>query len=368
MEKYSYNSAIDFFEIDPTALSDGLAYAEKNGYTALRIRCLNHNVGERYILDFSDFADRLFVRKLIIGNCFLIKKILNVDALYTLRNLEYLSIDQPIKLDLLQFSNLKTLYFTGDNKLKNIDINKIQANENQPRTVFNEEKIEELAASIKENGLIQPIVVRKVNGIYQIIAGERRYRACCSLNMKQVPCIIEDYDDKQTQTLAIIENIQREDLSPLEEAKAYQALIKEYGYSQTELADIVGKKQSTIANKLRLLKLSDDVQFSLNQKQITERHARAMLSLNEEKQQEVLREVLKKKLTVADTERLIKKEPKPKKKKASADVKKTISRNVKIALNTLQQAIGMIEKTGTSLQQETEDLEDEYVITIRIHK
>ena len=178
--------------------------------------------------------------------------------------------------------------------------------------------------------------------------------------MKQIPCIIEDYDDKQTQTLAIIENIQREDLSPLEEAKAYQALIKEYGYSQTELADIVGKKQSTIANKLRLLKLSDDVQFSLNQKQITERHARAMLSLNEEKQQEVLREVLKKKLTVADTERLIKKEPKPKKKKASADVK--------IALNTLQQAIGMIEKTGTSLQQETEDLEDEYVITIRIHK
>ena len=141
-----------------------------------------------------------------------------------------------------------------NNKLKNIDINKIQANENQPRTVFNEEKIEELAASIKENGLIQPIVVRKVNGIYQIIAGERRYRACCSLNMKQVPCIIEDYDDKQTQTLAIIENIQREDLSPLEEAKAYQALIKEYGYSQTELADIVGKKQSTIANKLRLLK------------------------------------------------------------------------------------------------------------------
>lgn len=121
MEKYSYNSAIDFFEIDPTALSDGLAYAEKNGYTALRIRCLNHNVSERYILDFSDFADRLFVRKLIIGNCFLIKKILNVDALYTLRNLEYLSIDQPIKLDLLQFSNLKTLYFTGDNKLKNIE-------------------------------------------------------------------------------------------------------------------------------------------------------------------------------------------------------------------------------------------------------
>ena len=168
-----------------------------------------------------------------------------------------------------------------NNKLKNIDINKIQANVNQPRTVFNETKIDELAASIKENGLIQPIVVRKNNGVYQIIAGERRYRACRLLNMKQVPCIIEDYTDKQTQTLAIIENIQREDLSPLEEAKAYQALIKEYDYNQTELAEIVGKKQSTIANKLRLLKLSDDVQFSLNQKQITERNARAMLSLDE---------------------------------------------------------------------------------------
>ena len=193
-----------------------------------------------------------------------------------------------------------------NNKLKNIDINKIQANENQPRTVFNEEKIEELAASIKENGLIQPIVVRKVNGIYQIIAGERRYRACCSLNMKQIPCIIEDYDDKQTQTLAIIENIQREDLSPLEEAKAYQALIKEYGYSQTELADIVGKKQSTIANKLRLLKLSDDVQFSLNQKQITERHARALLSLpTEELQLKIIKKAIKNSLNVKKTEELI---------------------------------------------------------------
>ena len=153
-----------------------------------------------------------------------------------------------------------------------------------------------------------------------------------------------------------------------EEAEGIARLISEWGVTQEEAAIRLGKSQSAIANKLRLLKLSDDVQFSLNQKQITERHARAMLSLNEEKQQEVLREVLKKKLTVADTERLIKKEPKPKKKKASADVKKTISRNVKIALNTLQQAIGMIEKTGTSLQQETEDLEDEYVITIRIHK
>ena len=249
-----------------------------------------------------------------------------------------------------------------------IDINLIKNNDSQPRKRFDDERIMELAESIKSNGIIQPLVLKKVDDEYIIVAGERRWRAAKSIGLKEVPAIVMNLTEKQILEISLIENIQREDLSPLEEAKAYQALIKEYGYSQTELADIVGKKQSTIANKLRLLKLSDDVKFSLNQKQITERHARAMLSLNEEKQQEVLREVLKKKLTVADTERLIKKEPKPKKKKASADVKKTISRNVKIALNTLQQAIGMIEKTGTSLQQETEDLEDEYVITIRIHK
>ena len=202
-----------------------------------------------------------------------------------------------------------------NNKLKNIDINKIQANENQPRTVFNEEKIEELAASIKENGLIQPIVVRKVNGIYQIIAGERRYRACCSLNMKQVPCIIEDYDDKQTQTLAIIENIQREDLSPLEEAKAYQALIKEYGYSQTELADIVGKKQSTIANKLRLLKLSDDVLTLLMEEEISSGHARALLGLEDsEKQLEIAEKIAKDHLSVREVEKLVKNINQPAKK------------------------------------------------------
>ena len=249
-----------------------------------------------------------------------------------------------------------------------VPINKVEPNKEQPRKHFNEDALLELSESIKQMGIIQPIVVQNRNSYYEIIAGERRWRAAKQAGLKKIPVIIKNYTEQEIVEISLIENIQREDLNPIEEAKAYQALIKEYGYSQTELADIVGKKQSTIANKLRLLKLSDDVKFSLNQKQITERHARAMLSLNEEKQQEVLREVLKKKLTVADTERLIKKEPKPKKKKASADVKKTISRNVKIALNTLQQAIGMIEKTGTSLQQETEDLEDEYVITIRIHK
>lgn len=248
--------------------------------------------------------------------------------------------------------------------LKNIDINKIIVNKQQPRTVFDEEKIEELANSIKENGLIQPIIVRKKGKQFEIIAGERRYRACKLAGLKEISCVIEDYNDQEVSTLAIIENIQREDLSPIEEARAYQSLIQEYHYNQSELAKIVGKKQSTIANKLRLLKLNEDVIMAVDQKQITERHARAMLSVEKEKQVDVLNEVLKKQLNVAQTEKLINKKPKPKKPKP----KKAISQNVKIALNTINQATAMIEKTGIHLNQEVEDLDDEYVITIRIKK
>lgn len=248
--------------------------------------------------------------------------------------------------------------------LKNIDINKIIVNKQQPRTVFDEEKIAELASSIKENGLIQPIIVRKKGKQFEIIAGERRYRACKLAGLKEISCVIEDYNDQEVSTLAIIENIQREDLSPIEEARAYQSLIQEYHYNQSELAKIVGKKQSTIANKLRLLKLNDDVIMAVDQKQITERHARAMLSVEKEKQVDVLNEVLKKQLNVAQTEKLINKKPKPKKPKP----KKAISQNVKIALNTINQATAMIEKTGIHLNQEVEDLDDEYVITIRIKK
>ncbi|RHS95877.1 nucleoid occlusion protein [Erysipelatoclostridium sp. AM42-17] len=247
---------------------------------------------------------------------------------------------------------------------KLIDIKKIYANENQPRKVFNDEKIEELSTSIKENGLIQPIVVRKTKEGYQIIAGERRFRACKLADMTKVPCIIKEYDDKQVETLSVIENIQREDLSPLEEAKAYKSLLDTYQYSQQELAKVVGKKQSTIANKLRLLKLSDGVKDALDNRTITERHARAMVGLDQEKQETVLKEVIQKHLNVAQTEKFIDKKPKPKKVRP----KKAVSQNVKIALNTIKQATSMIEKSGVTLVQEVADEEDQYIITIKINK
>ena len=249
---------------------------------------------------------------------------------------------------------------------KQIDIEKIQANENQPRTIFDDEKIEELATSIKENGLIQPIIVRKYNRGYQIVAGERRYRASKLAGLKTIPCVIKDIDDKQVDTLAIIENIQRENLSPIEEANAYKTLIDTYDMNQTELANKVGKKQSTIANKLRLLKLSDDVKFALKSKQITERHARAMLSIEPEKQQSVLQEVLKKSLNVQQTESLINKPVKEKPKAKKSPTK--ISRNVKIAINTINQATEMIQKSGVEVISETEEADDEYIITLRVKK
>lgn len=249
---------------------------------------------------------------------------------------------------------------------KQIDIEKIKANENQPRTIFDDEKIAELAFSIKENGLIQPLIVRKYNRNYQIIAGERRYRACKLAGLKTVPCIIKDIDDKQMDTYAIIENIQREDLTPIEEANAYKTLIDTYGMSQTELANKVGKKQSTIANKLRLLKLSDEVKDALKSKQITERHARAMLSLQPEKQEEVLHEVIDKSLNVKQTETLINKPPKIKKK--NKGTVKAVSRNFKIAINTINQATDLILKSGVEVTSETEENDDEYVIILRVKK
>ena len=268
------------------------------------------------------------------------------------------------------FAKIKKTTIVGENMLekvyKQIDINKIEANENQPRKVFDDEKIEELATSIKENGLIQPIIVRKYNRNYQIIAGERRFRACKLAGLKTIPCVIKDIDDKQVDTYAIIENIQRENLSPIEEASAYKTLIDTYNMNQTELANKVGKKQSTIANKLRLLKLSDDVKYALKAKQITERHARAMLSLDEQKQQEVLKEVLKKSLNVKQTETLINKPVKAKEKPKKVTTK--ISKNFKIAMNTINQAIDLIQKSGIDVTSETQEADEEYVITLKVKK
>lgn len=249
---------------------------------------------------------------------------------------------------------------------KFIDIQDIVANVKQPRTHFEKEKIQELAVSIQQNGLLQPIVVRPYDGHYQIVVGERRYRACKLAGLEEVPCIVQTLDEDQTATAAIVENIQRENLSPIEEALAYQQLLDTQNLTQEQLAQKVGKKQSTIANKLRLLQLPMTVQEAVRRRDITERHARALLKLDSTaKQNNMLREIIAKGLNVEQTEQKIKTKIEPKKPKPKT---KAISQNLKIAINTLEQAMKMVEQAGVEIHSDSHETEDEIIYTIRMKK
>ena len=251
-------------------------------------------------------------------------------------------------------------------KYKFIDIHKIEANEHQPRTHFENEKIQELAVSIKQNGLLQPIVVRPYHGKYQIVVGERRYRACLLAGIEEVPCLVQNYDEQQTATAAIVENIQRENLSAIEEALAYQQILDTQNITQEELAQKVGKKQSTIANKLRLLQLPMTVQEAVRRKDITERHARALLKLDTTaKQNNMLREIMDKGLNVEQTEEKIKKKIEPKKPKPKT---KSISQNLKIAMNTLDQAAMMVQQAGVETTVDISETDEEVVYVIKMKK
>lgn len=160
-----------------------------------------------------------------------------------------------------------------------VDIDLVEPNPDQPRTNFKKEDLEELASSIKKNGLLQPILVRKVGNKYQIIAGERRWQACKSLDMKKVPVRVKEADDDQTIILALVENIQRSDLNPIEEAYGYRRMMERGKMTQSEVAQAVSKGRSTIANSLRLLELPEDAQQLLFEEKITAGHARAILSI-----------------------------------------------------------------------------------------
>lgn len=200
-----------------------------------------------------------------------------------------------------------------------IDINKVEPNENQPRKEFNEDALQELADSIKQHGLIEPIIVQEgKKGFYQIIAGERRWRAARLAGLKKVPAIVKEYTDQEIMEIALIENIQREDLNPIEEAEAYQRLISEYKLKQDEVADKVSKSRVAITNALRLLKLDERVRRMVVEDKIKSGHARALLSIKDgELQYETALQIFDGNLTVRETEKLVKKlleEPKPSKK------------------------------------------------------
>ncbi len=191
----------------------------------------------------------------------------------------------------------------------------------QPREVFDEKALKELAVSIKEHGVIQPIIVRSVNGKYEIIAGERRYKASALAGLTKIPAIVRDLDDKESSKVALLENLQRKNLNPIEEAKTYQKILEIDQMTQEELARTMGKSQSAVANKLRLLSLPDEIQEYLLKEELSERHARALLNLDDaEKQKEMAKKVIDNKMSVRNLEAEIKEmtgKTKPKQEAAS---------------------------------------------------
>ncbi|MDC3417722.1 nucleoid occlusion protein [Aquibacillus salsiterrae] len=254
-----------------------------------------------------------------------------------------------------------------------IPVNQIEPNRYQPRSIFNEQKIEELAQTIHTHGMIQPIVVRMMgenessNG-YELIAGERRWRAVQVLGWESVPAIIRNMNEAETASVALIENLQREELTVIEEAMAYQRLLEIHGLTQEALAQRLGKSQSTIANKMRLLKLPESVQQAVLEKKITERHARALIILKDpEKQEKILAEIMEKDLNVKQTEERIAKlfQEKVKKKKPKL---KGINKDMRIAMNTIRQSLNMVSDTGIDLETDEQDHDDYYQITIKIPK
>ncbi len=249
-------------------------------------------------------------------------------------------------------------------QLKLISIEDVIANPYQPRFHFDEMGIEELANSIQKNGLIQPISVREKNGKYEIVVGERRFRALSKLGYENIEVYVIDDDETSTMNKALIENIQRVDLSALEEAKAYVKIMQYQRITQSELAKQMGKSQSSVANKIRLLNLNETVQEAVEKKQISERHARAMLSLQPEEQTKMLNTVLKNKLNVEQTENKIKKKMNVVPKR----MVKGYTKNIKIAINTLKQAMGMLAKSGVEASLEEKEFNDYVSIEIKIKK
>lgn len=217
----------------------------------------------------------------------------------------------------------------------------VKPNPYQPRKVIKDNRIEELAASIKEKGIIQPVIVRRVDSGYELIAGERRWRAAQKAGLKTIPIIVKDVSPAEVLELALIENVQREDLNPLEEAGVYERLIQEFGLTQEELATRVGKERSTVANFLRLLKLPDYIRQDIWAESLSMGHARMLAGIeNQEKQRLVRDTIIKKGLSVRETEALVRKL-----KRASKQIKRT-----RLDSHTLSLAEEMMRHLGTKVR------------------
>ena len=236
-----------------------------------------------------------------------------------------------------------------------VPMDKIAANPSQPRKYFKDEALEELSGSIKEYGVLQPILLRDDGKAYTIIAGERRYKAAKLAGLEKIPAIIKTMDSREVALIALVENVQREDLNFLEEARAYKRLMDDFGLTQIEIAEKMNKKQSTISNKIRLLSLPDEIQSSILENNLTERHARALLKLgDEEDRKQVIKRVIQNNLNVKQTEKLIE-EISQKKEVALRKKNKINYISYKIYLNTLRKAFNQIKEMEKNAIFEQED-------------
>ena len=254
-----------------------------------------------------------------------------------------------------------------------IPTDSIAPNPFQPRKTFNDESLQELAASIKEFGVIQPLLVRKTANGYELVTGERRLRAARLVALAQVPVIIKELSDKEMAELAMIENLQREDLHYLEEAEGFHSLLTNFGLTQEELAKRIGKSQSTIANKLRLLKLPQSVRDELREYNLTERHARALLKIEDpQRQHEIVGIIRQQGLNVREAEELIEQYLADISREMSKDQPKRkvvkIIKDVRIFINTIHNVVAEMKKTGLKItMKQTQD--DNYItINLRIPK
>ncbi|KRO05479.1 MULTISPECIES: nucleoid occlusion protein [Levilactobacillus] len=248
-----------------------------------------------------------------------------------------------------------------------IPVAQIIPNRFQPRQRFDATAITELAQTIEEHGLLQPIVIRQFEADhYEIIAGERRFRAINQLKWETVPAIVEEMSDDETASMALIENLQREELSAIEEAHAYQQLMALNHMTQSQLAEGIGKSQGFVANKLRLLKLAEPVREAILNRQITERHGRALLALDDAGQVELLGQIIADKLTVKETEALITKRKQPKRRRKVT--KHSVSKDTRVAVNTIRHSVKMVQDAGMTLTTKEEETPDGYRIIIDIPK
>ena len=260
---------------------------------------------------------------------------------------------------------------TYRNQIIEIPVELIKPNPYQPRHTFNKESLSELADSIKEYGVLQPISVRRISfNKYELVTGERRLKASIKANIKTIPAIVVNFNDNDSAIVSLIENVQRENLSFFEEARAFSNIINEHGLTQEELAQKLGKNQSTIANKLRLLKLSKFVISIIEENNLTERHARALLKLPDEYMQlKVLNKVCEEDLNVKETEKIVSKvldDILEEAKKEREKSKKMALKDVRIFDNTIKKAVGVMQKNGVDavFMHNEDDMFYEYVIRI----